>query len=92
MKKSLHKTSAQSGSNLLKAMEVFTAVAETGQMTAAARMLGMTQSAASQQIASLESNYGVTLFDRSVRPARLTQAGTLLHRHAARILNVVGDF
>ncbi len=85
------KTTAQSGSNLLKAMEVFAAVAETGQMTAAARMLGMTQSAASQQIAALEKSYGVTLFDRSVRPARLTQAGTLLHRHAARILNVVGD-
>ena len=91
MKKSVLKATAQSGSNLLKAMEVFAAVAETGQMTAAARMLGMTQSAASQQIAALEKSYGVTLFDRSVRPARLTQAGTLLHRHAARILNVFGD-
>ena len=34
-------------SNLLKAMEVFVAVAESGKMTAAARLLGMTQSAAS---------------------------------------------
>lgn len=91
MKKSPLKKAAQSGSNLIKAMEVFEAVAETGQMTAAARLLGMTQSAASQHIAALEKDYGVALFDRSVRPARLTQAGTLLHRHAARILNVVGD-
>ena len=91
MKKSVLKATAQSGSNLLKAMEVFAAVAETGQMTAAARMLGMTQSAASQQIAALEKSYGVTLFDRSVRPARLTQPGALLLRHAARILNEFGD-
>lgn len=91
MKKTAIASAAQSGSNLLKAMEVFEAVAETGQMTAAARILGMTQSAASQHIAALEKAYGVRLFDRSVRPARLTQAGTLLHRHAARILNVVGD-
>jgi DNA-binding transcriptional LysR family regulator len=91
LKKPSAVSASQSGSNLLKAMEVFEAVAETGQMTAAARLLGMTQSAASQHIAALEKAYGVRLFDRSVRPARLTQAGTLLHRHAARILNVVGD-
>jgi DNA-binding transcriptional LysR family regulator len=91
MKKSKIKSAIHSGSNLLKAMEVFEAVAESGQMTAAARMLGLTQSAASQHIAALEKTYGVTLIDRSVRPSRLTQAGTLLHRHAARILNVVGD-
>lgn len=81
----------RASANLVRAMEVFVAVSETRQMTAAARMLGMTQSAASQHIIALEKAYGVQLFDRTVRPARLTQAGTLLHRHAARILNVVGD-
>lgn len=91
MKKPQGNGAVGTGSNLIKSMEVFEAVAATGQMTAAARMLGMTQSAASQHIAALEKAYGVQLFDRSVRPARLTQAGTLLHRHAARILNVVGD-
>lgn len=91
MKKPRRKSVVRTSANLVKSMEVFEAVAETGQMTAAARMLGMTQSAASQHIAALEKAYGVQLFDRSVRPARLTQAGTLLHRHAARILNVVGD-
>ena len=64
MKKPVLKAAAQSGSNLLKAMEVFEAVAETGQMTAAARMLGMTQSAASQQIAALEKS----LWRDAVRP------------------------
>ena len=91
MKKKRDASAVHSGSNLLRAMEVFEAVAETGQMTAAVRMLGMTQSAASQHIGALEKVYGVKLIDRSVRPARLPQAGTLLHRHAARILNVGGD-
>lgn len=78
-------------SNLVKAIEVFVAVAETGQMTAAAQLLGITQSAASQQIATLERMFGAQLLDRSVRPVRLTQEGGLLHRHATKILNAVED-
>ena len=77
--------------NILKAMEVFVAVLDTGQMTAAARMVGMTQSAASQQIATLERHYGAALLDRSTRPVRATQAGLLMQRHAHRILNAVAD-
>ncbi len=78
-------------SNLIKAIEVFVAVSETGQMTAAAQLLGITQSAASQQIARLERMFGAQLLDRSVRPVRLTQEGGLLHRHATEILNAVED-
>lgn len=77
-------------SNLIKAMEVFVAVVETGQVTAAARLLGMTQSAASQHIAGLEKTYDVKLLDRGVRPVRPTQAGVLMHRHATQILTAVG--
>lgn len=82
---------AHPDSNLIKAIEVFSAVVETGQLTAAARLLGITQSAASQQIATLERLFDAQLLDRSVRPVRLTQAGGLLHRHAVRILNAVED-
>ena len=82
---------AHADSNLIRAIEVFSAVVETGQLTAAARLLGVTQSAASQQIAALERMFGVQLLDRSVRPVRLTQAGGLLHSHAVRILNAVED-
>lgn len=85
------KKQSNSSTNLLKSMEVFIAVAESGQMTAAAKLLGMTQSAASQHISALEKAYGTSLIDRSVRPSRLTHGGTLFHRHAARILNTVGD-
>ena len=76
--------------NLIKAMEVFVAVVETGQVTAAARLVGMTQSAASQHIAGLEKSYEVKLLDRGTRPVRPTQAGVLMHRHATQILNAVG--
>ena len=82
---------ARPDSNLIKAIEVFVAFVETGQLTAAAKLLGMTQSAASQQIATLEKQFDAQLLDRSVRPVRLTQAGELLHRHAIRILNAVED-
>lgn len=78
-------------SNLTRAMEVFVALIETGQMTAAARLVGMTQSAASQHIANLERTYAVTLIDRSTRPLKPTQAGVLMYRHAIRVLNAVAD-
>ncbi|WP_338549882.1 LysR family transcriptional regulator [Roseovarius phycicola] len=77
--------------NLLKAMEVYVALVETGQMTAAAHLVGMTQSAASQHIANLERAYGTTLVDRTTRPLKPTQTGELMFHHAARVLNAVAD-
>jgi len=78
-------------SNLTKAMEIFVALTETGQMTAAARLVGITQSAASQHIANLERQYAAQLIDRSTRPLKPTQAGVLMYRHATRILNAMAD-
>ncbi len=78
-------------SNLLKSLEVFLAIAETGQLTKAAAMFAITQSAASQHLAALEDSYDATLIDRSTRPVTLTQAGRQLLRHAQRILNLVED-
>ncbi|RKF16772.1 LysR family transcriptional regulator [Roseovarius spongiae] len=77
--------------SLIRALEVLVAVAEAGQMRAGARLLGLTQPSASQHIANLEAAYGVTLFDRSMRPTRLTPAGRLLHRQAVKILNSLSD-
>jgi DNA-binding transcriptional LysR family regulator len=56
----------------------------TASFTSAARELGYTQSAVSQQIASLEAEAGCRLLDR--RPVRPTPAGARLAEHAARIL------
>ena len=58
----------------LRALETFMAVCETGSMALAAQRLGVSQSAVSQMIKVQETNYGVKLFDREVRPVRPTRA------------------
>jgi DNA-binding transcriptional LysR family regulator len=60
-------------------------------MRSGAKMLGLTQPAASHHIAALEKEFGVTLLDRATRPARLTLAGRRLHAQAVRILNALVD-
>jgi DNA-binding transcriptional LysR family regulator len=64
------------------------AVARTRSFGAAARELGYTQSAVSQQIAQLERIVGQRLFDRPGGPRRVepTEAGLLLLRHADAIV------
>jgi DNA-binding transcriptional LysR family regulator len=76
---------------LMRSLEVFVAVAETGQMRAGAKLLNLTQPAASQHITALEKAFGTTLLDRSTRPARLTYAGARLHIKAQKILDALSD-
>jgi DNA-binding transcriptional LysR family regulator len=59
-------------------------VVRCGSFTAAARELGYTQPAVSQQVAALEQEVGQVLVQR--RPVRATPAGERLAEHAARIL------
>lgn len=63
------------------------AIADEGTFGRAARRLGYTQSAISQQIAMLERIVGHRLIDRpgGPRPVSLTEAGALLLRHADAI-------
>jgi DNA-binding transcriptional LysR family regulator len=55
-------------------------------MTEAARVLGVTQSAISQLIATLEREQGVSLFDRDFRPVRPNAAGRILFEQAGALL------
>ena len=57
-------------------------VALRGTIAGAARALGLTSSAVSQQIAVLEREAGVPLFDRSSRGVVLTGAGAMLSERA----------
>ncbi|MFI8908628.1 LysR family transcriptional regulator [Streptomyces albidoflavus] len=67
-------------------LRVLRAVAATGSFSAAARELGCTQPAVSQQMKALESSAGTPLLIRTGREMGLTQAGEALTRHAAGIL------
>jgi len=62
----------------LDQMRVLVAVADAGSFSAAARKLGRVQSAISQSIQTLETTLGLTLFDRSSKTPRLTDAGKAL--------------
>jgi DNA-binding transcriptional LysR family regulator len=64
------------------------AVAETGSFGRAAEQLGYTQSAVSQQIATLEKAVGTKLVERpgGPRPISITEAGNVLLRHADGIV------
>lgn len=67
----------------LKRMAIFAAVVQHGSMSGAARALGMSTSAVSQQVRKLESDGGVTLLHRSTRKLALTEAGQRYHAGCA---------
>ena len=65
----------------------FVAVAETGQMTAAAKVVNRSQGAVSQQVMRLERALGLVLFERQKNQiARLTPEGEKLLGKAHRML------
>lgn len=75
---------------LLRHINYFLAVAEHGSFTRAASALHVSQPALSQQIRQLEESLGVSLFDRSGRTIRLTDAGEVWRQYASRALQELG--
>ncbi len=71
-------------------LRAFALVLELGSISAAATVLGYTQSAVSQQLAALEREVGAALVDRSQRPLRATRAGASLLPHVERVLAALG--
>lgn len=61
-------------------------VVATGSLRTAAKRLGYSPSAVSQQISAVERALGVPLFERSPHSVRPTAAGAQLARRAARLL------
>lgn len=70
----------------VRRLRVLAEVAAQGSFSAAAIVLGMTQSAVSQHIATLEREVGLAVVRRGSRPVELTEAGAALTRHARGIL------
>ena len=71
-------------------LRAFALVLDLGSISAAADVLGYTQSAVSQQLAALERAAGVALVDRAQRPLRATPAGEALRPHVDRVLAALG--
>lgn len=67
------------------------AVADAGSFTAAARRCHISQSALSTQVAQLEGELGVRLFERTTRRVKLTEAGERFMTTACRIVELTDE-
>jgi len=72
-------------------LKLFHLVAEHRNFTRAGRAAGLTQSAITRQIQSMEGKLGLKLFERSTRYVRLTPEGAALHARSGAILNEVDN-
>ncbi len=68
-------------------LRIFYAVAQAGSFTHAGKKLGLSQSAVSRQISSLEESLGSSLFHRHARGLILTEQGEILNQTAIEILS-----
>ena len=73
----------------LRTLRYFLAVAREQNMTEAANVLHVTQPTLSRQIADLERELGVKLFERTNRSCMLTGAGMRLRQRAEEIVSLV---
>ncbi|CAH0992041.1 HTH-type transcriptional regulator DmlR [Sinobacterium norvegicum] len=64
----------------LKSMVVFAQVVEQGNLTAAAKHIGLSRAVVSYHIKKLESQLGVKLLNRSTRSVTLTDAGSAYYQ------------
>jgi DNA-binding transcriptional LysR family regulator len=68
--------------SLTQSLHIFIRVADSGNLSAAARSLDLTPAAVSASIKRLEAEIGALLFVRTTRQLRLTQAGERFLLHA----------
>src|SRR5258708_3897941 len=70
----------------IESLKMFCDLAETESFTKAAQINGVTQSAVSQQISSLERQFKSLLIERSKKKFRLTREGQLLYDYSKQII------
>ncbi len=75
--------------NQLSLYHVFKCVAETGNISQAAKLLYVSQPAVSKAISGLEENMNTTLFIRSSRGVKLTQEGQLLYQYVREAFDIL---
>ena len=72
-------------------LETFEAIVAQGSFTRAAEALSLSQPAVTRQIASLEAELKLPLFDRLGRTVQMTPAGEALHRYAENIMRLAQE-
>ena len=73
----------------IRVLRYFLTVVREESITKASEVLHITQPTLSRQLAQMEEEIGVKLFDRGTRKIRLTNEGILLRRRAEEILQLV---
>ena len=71
----------------IESLKVFCDLAETESFTKAAQINGVTQSAVSQQISSLERLFKSLLIERSKKKFRLTREGQVLYDYSKQVIS-----
>ncbi len=75
----------------LRHLRTLLALREAGNVSRAAQLLNLTQSALSHQIKLLEAHYGLVLFERKSSPLQFTIAANRLLQLAETVLSTVSD-
>lgn len=75
----------------IERLRVLVEVAHSGSIAAAAKRMGFTASALSQQLAKLEREVGERLVDRGPSGVRPTSLGEILVSHGERVLGVIHE-
>lgn len=75
----------------LSEMEAFATVVDQGGFTDAARKLGISKSAVSKHVSSLEARLGARLLNRTTRRVSPTEIGLAYYDRARRVLNDAGE-
>jgi DNA-binding transcriptional LysR family regulator len=75
----------------LSAFESYVSAVQSGSLSGAARLRGLSQPAISQQISALEADFGIRFLRRGRSGVQMTQAGELLYKHAQAILEQHSD-
>lgn len=70
---------------------VFKEVAETKNITLAARKLHMSQPSISLQIQNLENQYGARFLDRTNKGVSLTRAGEVFYKNVCEVLDILDN-
>ena len=75
----------------LTEMEAFATVVDQGGFTDAAKKMGISKSAVSKHVSSLEARLGARLLNRTTRRVSPTEIGLVYYDRAGRVLNDAGE-